>query len=157
MDSAVRRVISGDGPDGTSRIVSDDTLSLSGGVLTLWGSDTPPALPTDGSLPSCPTWFAPPGGSRAVVFTIPPESAPDESQQADFDGQVPDEGGWHSTDTVDILIVLSGEVANECEEGPEVTLRPGDVFIQNGTRHTWHNRGRDAALLCGFMVGAQRT
>ena len=156
MDVAVRRVITGDGPGGRSGIVSDDLVLLSGGVFTLWGSDTPPTLPTDGSLPDCPTWFAPPGGSRAVLFTIPPEVARDESARSDFDGLVAEEGGWHSTDTVDILVVLSGEVAHQCETGPEVILRPGQVFIQNGTRHTWHNRSDEAALLFGFMVGAQR-
>jgi mannose-6-phosphate isomerase-like protein (cupin superfamily) len=156
METSVRRVITGDRPDGTSQVVNDDVMALSGGVCTLWGSDSAPTLPSDGTLPACPSWFAPPGGSRAVVFTIPPEGSVNVEQRSDFDGQVAEEGGWHSTDTVDILVVLSGEVSHECETGSEVALHPGDVLIQNGTRHTWHNYGPDAALLCGFMVGAQR-
>ena len=36
-------------------------------------------------------------------------------------------------------------VCLELDNGAEVTLEPGDVVVQNGTRHRWHNRGNTIA------------
>jgi quercetin dioxygenase-like cupin family protein len=47
----------------------------------------------------------------------------------------------HTTDTVDMEFVISGEIVLELDDGVETTLRAGDVNIQNGTRH----RGTTAA------------
>ena len=51
----------------------------------------------------------------------------------------------HTTDTVDIDVVISGEVDLELDDGSEVHLRPGDCVIQNGTRHAWRNRTSEPA------------
>jgi quercetin dioxygenase-like cupin family protein len=53
-------------------------------------------------------------------------------------------------------IMLAGEVILELDDGAEVTLRSGDVNIQNGTRHRWHNRGTEPAVMAVAMVGASR-
>jgi quercetin dioxygenase-like cupin family protein len=68
-----------------------------------------------------------------------------------------DQPGMHTTDTVDMEIVISGEIILELDDGVETTLRAGDVNIQNGTRHRWHNRGSEPAVLAVAMVGASRT
>lgn len=65
------------------------------------------------------------------------------------------EGGWHATDSIDYIIVVSGEIWCELEEG-EVHLRPGDVLIQTGTNHAWHNHGTEPALVYAVAVGAPR-
>jgi quercetin dioxygenase-like cupin family protein len=62
----------------------------------------------------------------------------------------------HTTDTVDMEIMLSGEVVLELDNGVERTLRAGDVNIQNGTRHRWHNRCTEPATMAVVMVGATR-
>ena len=67
-----------------------------------------------------------------------------------------DQPGMHTTDTVDMEIVISGEIVLELDDGVETTLRPGDVNIQNGTRHRWHNRGSEPAVLAVAMVGLPR-
>jgi hypothetical protein len=36
----------------------------------------------------------------------------------------------------------------------EVTLGPGDIVVQNGTRHRWHNRGDSIARMLSVTVGA---
>ena len=46
----------------------------------------------------------------------------------------------HTTQTVDLDLVLEGEIWLELDDGEEVLLGPGDCVIQNGTRHAWHNR-----------------
>ena len=48
-----------------------------------------------------------------------------------------DEPGMHRTDSTDFGVVLSGNVALELDDGVEVLLSPGDVVVQNGTRHRW--------------------
>jgi mannose-6-phosphate isomerase-like protein (cupin superfamily) len=50
--------------------------------------------------------------------------------------------------------VLSGEVVCELDDGAEVTLRAGDTFVQNGTRHRWINRGSVPAVLFVALIGA---
>ena len=45
---------------------------------------------------------------------------------------------WHTTETVDYDIVLSGELVLMLDAG-EVTLHPGDVVIQRNTAHAWRN------------------
>lgn len=52
----------------------------------------------------------------------------------------PDNPLMHTTDTVNIGIVQSGEIWMELDDGHEVHLSAGDYVTQNGTRHAWHNR-----------------
>jgi len=52
--------------------------------------------------------------------------------------------------------MLSGEVVLELDNGVERTLHTGDVNIQNGTWHRWHNRGTEPATMAVFIIGASR-
>ena len=102
----------------------------------LWGSDTPPRLPTDGARPPEAQYFPMPGGYRLGFFTLPPdgqEIPPDldiaamlaevaEKLPGMFDVNEPDNPGMHTTDTVDFEVVLSGEVWLELDDGAEVHL-----------------------------------
>ena len=63
-------------------------------------------------------------------------------------------GTMHTTPTVDIDLVLSGEVVLELDNGAITTLRPGDSVVQNGTRHRWRNEGTTAATIAFFICGA---
>jgi len=47
------------------------------------------------------------------------------------------------------------ELGLELDDGLEVTLGPGDVVVQNGTRHRWHNRGEVVARLLSVTIGAR--
>jgi mannose-6-phosphate isomerase-like protein (cupin superfamily) len=62
----------------------------------------------------------------------------------------------HATDTVDYDIIMSGQITMELEDGCEVTLGPGDILIQTGTRHAWHNRGTEPCVLYNVLVGCPR-
>ena len=66
-----------------------------------------------------------------------------------------DQPGMHTTDTVDMEIVISGEIILELDDGVETTLRQA-TYIQNGTRHRWHNRGAEPAVLAVAMIGLPR-
>ncbi|MDN3356216.1 hypothetical protein [Actinomadura sp. DC4] len=43
------------------------------------------------------------------------------------------------------------------DDGEQTVLRAGDVLIQNGTRHVWHNRGTVPCTIVGVAIGADRT
>ena len=68
----------------------------------------------------------------------------------------PDDPGMHTTDTIDMEVILSGEVILELDDGEERLLRAGDTVIQNGTRHRWRNPGSEPCVMAIFMVGAHR-
>jgi quercetin dioxygenase-like cupin family protein len=66
----------------------------------------------------------------------------------------PDHPGMHTTQTVDIGIVQSGQVWLEVDDGNEVQLRAGDYVIQNGTRHAWRNRTDEPCVMTFVIIGA---
>jgi hypothetical protein len=67
-----------------------------------------------------------------------------------------DNPGMHRTDTIDYIIVMSGEVALELDDGQTVHLRSGDGVVQNGTRHPWRSISSAPCLMAYAMVGAHR-
>jgi quercetin dioxygenase-like cupin family protein len=60
----------------------------------------------------------------------------------------------HTTQSVDIGIVQSGEVWLELDDDQEVKLTAGDYVIQNGTRHAWHNRSNEPCVMNFVLIGA---
>jgi mannose-6-phosphate isomerase-like protein (cupin superfamily) len=136
----------------------------------LWGSDSAPLLPSDGTPPPQPRYFPPKGGFRFAFFTIPPDTSTSIDQVATPSGvqelqqKLPgmievlelDHPGMHATDTVDFDVVVSGEAVFELDDGAEVVLRAGDCVIQNGTRHAWHNRSRENCVIAVALIGAER-
>jgi mannose-6-phosphate isomerase-like protein (cupin superfamily) len=174
----IRCVVTGQQADGKSVFVYDgdrESLDLTlmpaeTEFLRLWGADTTPSLPTDGAPPEQPTFFPPAGGYRFVFFTLAPASSqlgPVEDMNAavaEFEAALPEMGKWmepenpgmHTTDTVDLDIVLSGEVWLELDDGAEVHLKAGDCVIQNGTRHAWHNRTEQPTRMFAALIGATR-
>jgi mannose-6-phosphate isomerase-like protein (cupin superfamily) len=173
----VRQVVTGRNAEGKSVFVNDErlepvTLTLLPGAEfhMLWGADETPKLPTDGTRPSFNGYFPKAGGYRWYFFTLPPESvaAPED---IDFEAALkevgeklpgltdvmePDHPGMHTTETVDFEVVISGEIVLELDDGAEVTLKPGDTVVQNGTRHAWHNRGNAPAVLAVGIIGAAK-
>jgi mannose-6-phosphate isomerase-like protein (cupin superfamily) len=173
----IRRVVTGQTQDGKSVFVSDEQVEpVAMGVMPgtefhlLWGSDETPQLPSDGSRPAAGKYFPPPPGFRFNFFTLGPDSVtlPDDLDigaalaeiQERLPGMLdvlePDHPGMHTTDTVDIDLVISGEVWLELDDGAEVHLGPGDCVVQNGTRHAWHNRTSEPCVIAVALIGARR-
>jgi quercetin dioxygenase-like cupin family protein len=173
----VRRVVTGHDASGRSVFVLDErveplVLDLLPGweFHALWGGDAVPAVPSDGAEPAWRAYFPPPGGFRFSFSTIPPEGTPppegveEEAALAEVERALPgmlaamepDEPGMHTTDTLDFEVILSGEVVLELDDGQERRLGPGDVVVQNGTRHRWRNPGAEPAVMAVFMLGTRR-
>jgi mannose-6-phosphate isomerase-like protein (cupin superfamily) len=164
----VRRVVTGFSPSGSSVVTADGTPSLvipseGGGpeVAMIWVVDETPVIPADGADPTLnmKSAFPPPGGSSFMIVTHPPGSGVSggSGSKSELGGDVEfDESGMHLSETVDYIIVISGQVWLELDDDAEVVLSAGDVLVQNGTRHGWRNRGDVDAQVAAVLLGAHR-
>ncbi|AMO59097.1 cupin [Mycolicibacterium phlei] len=173
---SVRRVVTGHDASGKSVFVSDETVAavetqLMPGFqnVLLWGGDEPPKFPDDGSMPRWHSYFPPIGGFRFAILTLPPSNAPAappadlDAAMAEMEEKLPgmlgymdySDPGMHTTDTIDFEVVLEGTIVLELDDGAEVTLKPGDTVVQNGTRHRWRNPGDTPARMAVFLCGAE--
>jgi mannose-6-phosphate isomerase-like protein (cupin superfamily) len=152
-----------------SVFVTDEKLPVPeipgvGGLLKLWSADGPVTYPNDGTNPGADGFFPPVGGYRFTWAVLPPgygtetEEDPGLKQAAaDISEAMEHEApGFHTTDTTDVDLIVSGEGILELDDGAEVRLSPGDVVVQNGTRHRWKNPGTEPLVLITSMVGAHR-
>jgi mannose-6-phosphate isomerase-like protein (cupin superfamily) len=172
LNAEARRVVSGLDRDGRSAIVSDEntTTRLAAEAFTVCDIWQVTGLPTkvaaDTTLTSDVVLDPPLAGFTYRVTTFPPDSEWDpaasyQDSLAAMGGagaHVADDGGipgLHQTDTVDIITVLSGELHAVLETG-EAHLRPGDSFVQRGTKHTWSNRGDVPCTIVAVQMGATR-
>jgi mannose-6-phosphate isomerase-like protein (cupin superfamily) len=173
----IRRVVTGHDAEGKARVVDDRdvepiTSELMPGCAAyrLWGRDERPTFPDDGSPRRAEAYFPPRDGSRFMINTIPPgELVPppdlDEAAAlAELERQMPgamaamepEALGMHTTDSIDYVMVVSGEVTLELDDGEQTVLRAGDAVIQNGTRHAWRNHGTESCTIVGVAIGADR-
>jgi hypothetical protein len=102
----------------------------------------------------------PPGATVFTYVVIPPDAEAARGQadtvSASADFNVEDDGRMHRTDTIDYGVLLAGELWLELDDGRQQLLKAGDSFVQNGTRHAWHNRGSAPAIMCVAMIGMAR-
>jgi mannose-6-phosphate isomerase-like protein (cupin superfamily) len=175
---SIRRVVTGVDAEGTSVFVSDERVEGVAPALLpglefhrLWGQDTVPASPQDGTQPPAHAYFPPAGGYRVGTFTVPPDSTPPAEGidvasgfaevEATLPGLLahmePDSPGMHTTVTIDFEYVVSGRVVLELDDGAKVDLGPGDTVVQNGTRHAWRNPYDEPATLVVVLIGATPT
>jgi quercetin dioxygenase-like cupin family protein len=180
MLTPIRRVVTGHTPEGRSTVISDgptparaETPVWPGrGQTAIWVTNQAPASNKDDALPDLTSplpGFGEGAGSAFVVIQIPPESEldtmdPDQREKATtpvariapnlIEVDTSKHFGMHATDTVDYLIMLSGELTLLLDEA-EVTLKPFDTVIQRGTNRSWVNRGTEPALIAASVHGAE--
>lgn len=65
-----------------------------------------------------------------------------------------DDPSMHTTDSVDYGVIISGKIKLELDDGEQVELTAGDVFVQNGTRHAW--RVEEHCRMAVVLVGTDR-
>ena len=132
LPDGMRRVVTGNDADGQSYIVSDDRVTMDGGFPNLFkttGEDPfgPGPEPEPRTLyPTDMQQIEPEvGGANFQFVALPPST--EESPPV-----------WHITETVDINVLLGGELILMLDK-EETTLHPGDVVIQRNTNHAWRN------------------
>jgi mannose-6-phosphate isomerase-like protein (cupin superfamily) len=164
-----RRVVTGHSPTGKAIIVADQQVAstTAGGFSydLMWAADAPLVVPNDASIPERPDFFPGEQGARVFTWIAHPDgaelpSATAEEFEAAAPGMAahmePDTPGMHTTQTVDVDIVLDGEIWMELDDGVEVRLGTGDVVVQNGTRHRWSNRSNRPTVVLSVILGASR-
>ena len=144
-----RRIVTGLDAHGKSCVLIDAPLRpVQGSAAIVWHT---PSLPAD-NAPQVDAGDTPVGfdamqggGSTFMVMDFSPDVAP----------------FWHTTDTIDYIVMLVGEVVLALESG-EVTLRAGDVLVDRGISHCWRNDSGAPAraaiiMLPAHPLGAGRT
>jgi quercetin dioxygenase-like cupin family protein len=180
MSFEFRRVVTVLGDDGKSKVHEDallphyDVPVLPGAqMLKVWGSEEPAAPGVAPPVDVNDPFFPGPDGNRWQITIFPP--APTEEPVVPSDDELqamaaetervfpgladkfePDAPGFHTSDTIDYVLVLEGEVYLKLDDGVEVHLTPGTCVVQNGTRHAWENRGSVRAIVVACILGGDR-
>lgn len=142
----LRRVVTGHDGQGNAIVEIDEIAEHwregrpGGMVCNVWTTETTPAnnsLDTD-------------GGKREGKFTMIHNGS--VFRILHFAPGL--ERRMHRTDSVDYLVVMSGEIDMELDNGVEVHLKQGDVMVQRGTIHNWINRGTGVCVLAVILIHA---
>jgi quercetin dioxygenase-like cupin family protein len=139
----LRRVIAGVKQE-RSVIVSDEEISaqvFDNGfkLFDMRATDQTETVPSEGQLPAVDSQLPKAGGYRFLVMEFPPGTRAEE---------------LHATPTIDLGLVVSGELTLQLEAGVEAKLRAGDVIIECGNLHTWRNNGSETCIAVFVMLGA---
>lgn len=173
-----RRIVTGHDKQGKSVFVSDGQSPRTHvfehvpghEVSIVWGTEAGQAHPdaTDDPAPGMPV-VMPARPDSTVIQMV--QFQPDSVMEAPgFDAEAataelaavspgllecfePDAPGFHTTRTTDYVVMVHGELVLELDDGAQVTVEPGDIVIQNATRHAWRNRTDAPATFVAVSIG----
>jgi len=168
-----RRIVTGHRQDGRSTVLMDGQATQvrqrhAGNASTLlWVTDETPADVSGGGDRAARDIGVPPP-AHGTIFRIAEfpsgsggEVRDNESVLRDFGigpdiarGAPPRHPAIHRTRSLDYVVVLEGEISLLLDDG-EVTVKAGDVVIQQGTNHAWINRGNATCRLAMVFIDAQ--
>lgn len=172
-DFRVRRVVHGTREDGRSTVIEDRDAPLrletpAFTIVDLWRlNGLPASITTDDGLPTEVELTPPPGAAVFRMCSIAPDEEwagrpYEESLTAiGHEGSAAERGeevkaGHHKTDTVDVVVVISGEVYCVTDTH-ETLLKQGDVVVQTGNSHAWSNRGTEVCKVAFVMATGNRS
>ena len=156
-----RRVVTGV-RNGASVISSDEDCPHRMGIEGVAGLAVTDLWRTYGGLPAdldqedpgaTPFPFGPPEEGTVLQML---EWPPDRAWLGTDDPEVARKATMHRTDTIDYIVVISGEIVVVMEEG-EAVLRAGDVLIQRGTAHAWSNRSDKPCMMLAVMMDGAKS
>ncbi len=150
----VRRVITGHNESGEAVIAADEavpgaTLAEDAGRTTatffhLWATHEMPVDLSDSAMAgqrvgSASTIIGSGSGSVLRIGVLEPGTR----------------SPMHRTESLDYGICLEGECDMELDSGETVTVRAGDVIVQRGTNHLWHNRSGAPCRFAWILLDAK--
>lgn len=148
----IRKVVMGHDADGRTVVLSDAPARTHGPlgagtmIYDIWETvEAPTPIPPQEPDP----------GNRPLDYRLPDKGI--RMRIADY----PPSGGappfMHRTETVDVVMVLRGELTMEVEGGEDVVLRAGDTLVQRATIHAWVNRSSEPCRVMFLMIGGRLT
>ena len=147
-NAPLRRVVTGHDNASVAKVLTDTIVPGQQGksdaiVHAIWNTDETPAAIAVGEAiedrGARPHVTPPPkNGTRFTIIDYPPGNR----------------GLMHRTETIDYVIVISGEVEMDLDDST-VKLRAGDVMVQRGTNHAWVNRGTEPARIAFVLIDAE--
>lgn len=146
----IRRIVTGHDAAGKAKVLIDAPAgniknSRPGQFSTLiWcTAESPAAMPVGEDAEDLGArtlgTYPPAGGTRFMIAEYPPGNVPRR----------------HRTETIDYIVVLSGAIEMELDDGETVAMGPGDVMVQRGTYHAWRNPGPEVCRMAFVLVDAQ--
>lgn len=156
-----RRAVIGLDSQGHSSFVSDTVIEATSlpasSFVSILKTNSPIVIPTEGVIDDS-MGFPAVGETWSFVWAVPPHTAGGEQSEDDRPtqaGELPS-GGIHATDSLDIDIVLSGEITLELGDGDSRVFGQGDVVVMNGVAHAWRNDGDTEAKIFTIVLGGSR-
>lgn len=146
MHTTIRRIVTGHDAASNAIVHSDNELAgqaVDGGIasfIKVWTTATSPADNNDefdGALRA--TGLTCPGGTVLRIVDFAPGC----------------KSPMHRTRSIDYGIVLEGELTMELDGGSATRLKAGDVVVQRGTNHLWHNTGDQPCRMAFVLVDAK--
>ena len=156
MTHIVRRIVTGHDARGTAVVLSDERIAavsrrVGAGITSseIWSTARIPVDNSAAALDAQRAGFVGRfntynyvGNAQGTAFHI--------TSFAPGSARVP-----HRTESLDYVIVLSGTLDMELDEGRTVSLSAGDVVVQRGTTHAWINTGDTHAIVAFILIDAQ--
>jgi quercetin dioxygenase-like cupin family protein len=142
----IRRVVTGHDEQGKAIVKIDEVCTNfaegrpNGYACNIWTTDT---VPADNSGQAD-------GGQREGKFTMIENGS--VFRILDFKPGLARR--VHRTDSIDYIVVMSGEIDMDLDDGESVHLKAGDVMVQRGTVHNWINRGSESCVMAVILVHA---
>jgi quercetin dioxygenase-like cupin family protein len=150
----VRRIVTGHDPAGSAILVEDERIPAAGlaedtgradaAFFQLWATHEMPVSLTEEAIAaqrqgSMTTIIGTGAGSVLRIGVLAPGTR----------------SPMHRTESLDYGICLEGECDMELDGGEVVTVRAGDVVIQRGTNHVWHNRSAQPCRFAWILLDAE--
>jgi quercetin dioxygenase-like cupin family protein len=135
----------------TDAIVSNVSEHFPGLIISdIWSTDRMPVkLEEEKVIENTAFPNTPKNGSYFRYVQIPPDK--------DL-GIIAEQGQphplMHQTDTLDYIVILSGEIWLIVDED-ETLLQAGDIVVQRGTNHAWSNRSDLPCIQLAILLDAE--
>jgi quercetin dioxygenase-like cupin family protein len=126
-------------------------------IADIWSTDTMPVdLTKTTKIENTALPAVPKNGSYFRYVTIPPDTAIMKHLNISYDQHSHNSKHplMHKTETLDYIIILSGEVYLILEE-QETLLKAGDIVIQRATEHAWSNRTKNPCIQLSILLDAR--
>ncbi len=176
--SALRRIVTTNNSYGKSRVLLDEGPAKhiaveEAGLAEIWATSIAAGarLLTHDQLSDKDLTLEPADGDVKIRwFTVPVENeadTPDDREaKAAFGFSVIKASHarvdttrhpmMHKTNSLDVIVLVRGEVDMLLDDGEAKHLKSGDVVIQQATNHAWINRGNETALLVAILVDTHK-